>query len=222
MQSGAWEDFVRRARVNAFRGILVAVIFLIVSMVSQLDFLLYTDWFVLPLVFYILALPYLWKRIRWLSLIPFFLWIPVSILSTFYLLPSTSLLWWPYHEEIGKWLQSLTNAFPGAMSPFVSIGFSFIENIRYFSYNSDFSYMIARSLFSLPLHLFATFIGLYCFLKFRSKLLWGFVGIVAAIALHAFYNWSLEASILVTVAILVAGYIFYGWSLENGWWKRRV
>lgn len=108
------------------------------------------------------------------------------------------------------------------MSPFVGIGFSFLENVRYFLHDNGLGYMIARSLFSLPLHLFATFFGLYCFFVIRIRWLGALIGIIGASSLHALYNWSLETSIFLTIAILISGYMFYGWSLENGWWKRKI
>ncbi len=63
----------------------------------------------------------------------------------------------PFYEEMGKWLQSLVYAYPAVMSPFVAIGFGFSENIVYFTSEFTWSQFLGRTLFSLPMHLFAGF-----------------------------------------------------------------
>ncbi len=133
----------------------------------------------------------------------------------------SSFFWSPFHEEIGKWYQSITALYPAIVSPFVSLGFALVENARYFSGDIHIAEILGRSLFSLPLHLFVSLFALWCFLSFRSKILGGVAGIVSAILIHTLYNWSLSASLLITLVIIMMGYAFYGWSIENGWWKKK-
>lgn len=146
---------------------LVAGVFLILQYNSATHTLIYTDWLILPFIFFCIALPSLWKRLHWYAMLPFLIAFSFFLYSLRQHIDTV--IWAPFHEEIGKWLQSFTMNYPAVMSPFVSVGFSFVENIRYFSENSQFSYMLARSLFALPLHLFATFFGLWCFFFFRSR-----------------------------------------------------
>lgn len=63
----------------------------------------------------------------------------------------------PLYEEIGKWFQSMTYAYPAVMSPFVALGFGFLENLAYFSTEFTWSQFFGRTLFSLPMHMFVGF-----------------------------------------------------------------
>ncbi len=220
MHRGAGDRFTAWARIGALRWMIIAGVFLLIQYIPIGDSLIYTDWLVLPFIFFCIALPSLWERLHWFSILPFFIAFSLFLYSIGYHIDTV--IWAPFHEEIAKWLQSFTMAYPAVMSPFISIGFSFIENLKYFSENSQISYMLARSLFALPLHLFATFFGLWCFFSCRSRLVWILVGILSAVTIHALYNWSLSSSILTTLILITIGYLFYGWSIENGWWKKKV
>ncbi len=220
MHRGVGDRFMAWARIGALRGMIIAWVFLLLQYSSATTSLIYTDWLILPFIFFCIALPSLWKRLHWFSILPFFIAFVIFLYSIGQHIDNV--LWAPFHEEIAKWLQSFTMTYPAVMSPFVSIGFSFIENIRYFSENSQISYMLARSLFALPLHLFATFFGLWCFFFFQSRIVWILVGILSAVAIHTLYNWSLNSSIFITLMLITIGYLFYGWSIENGWWKKKV
>ncbi len=63
----------------------------------------------------------------------------------------------PLYEEIGKWFQSMVYAYPAVMSPFVALGFGFLENLAYFSQEFTWSQFFGRTFFSLPMHMFAGF-----------------------------------------------------------------
>lgn len=220
MYRGASHDFFRRVRSGLIRGMIVAGIFIIFDTVDSLQMYVRTDWVIFPLIFFILSLPFSWRRIGFFSIFPVLLGVCIFLLEH-YALPS-SFLWSPFHEEVGKWYQSSTALYPGIISPFVSLGFGLIENARYFSGGIQFSEVLGRSLFSLPLHLFVSLFAFWCFLSFRSRIVWGAVGIVAAILIHTLYNWSLSTSLFITLIIIMMGYAFYGWSIDDGWWKRKL
>lgn len=80
MRTGAGPDFIRRARLNVLRGILIAAVLLFVSMLPHLQDMIYHDWFILPCFFYLLALPYLWRKIRWISLLPIVIGVTLTFL----------------------------------------------------------------------------------------------------------------------------------------------
>ena len=86
-------------------------------------------------------------------------------LALYFLDYDSTLLWSPFHEEIGKWYQSVTLSYPAALSPFVSLGFGFLENFRYYAQVLSLSEMLGRTIFSLPLHIF---VGLFAFWIFLS------------------------------------------------------
>lgn len=199
---------------------IVAGIFILFDSVDILDGFIQTDWIIFPLIFFILSLPFSWRRVGYFSLIPLIL--GLFVLLGEYLLDSQSFLWSAFHEEVGKWYQSVTGLYPALLSPFVSLGFALVENARYFSIELHFSEVIGRSLFSLPLHLFVSLFAFWCFFSFRLRWVGASVGITTAIIIHLLYNWSLSTSLILTLVIIVMGYAFYGWSMENGWWKKKI
>lgn len=215
----ASKDFFIRARSGFLRGSVVAIIFILFDRISFLSDSIGHDWIVFPLIFFILSVPFSWRQLGKSSIIPLLMGMVLLLFSYF---GESLLLWSPFHEEIGKWYQSVTASYPALLSPFVSLGFSFVENIRYYSVELSWAQVLGRNLFSLPLHIFVGLLAFWCFFICRSRTLGIFLGLVAAITLHALYNWSLDTSILLTLLIMVSGYMFYGWSLENGWWKKKV
>ncbi len=90
------------------------------------------------------------------------------------------------------------------MSPFVSIGFSFVENIRYYMTEVSLAQVLGRNLFSLPLHLFVGLFAFWSFFSLKSRVLGICIGIVGGIAIHTLYNWSLSTSLGITLIIMVA------------------
>lgn len=218
MYTGMSLDFIRRSRLGVLRGILVAGIFILASY-SWYD--VQSDWMVLSGIFFLLSLPFSWTFLRFRSVLPLFLaacmwWI------LHYFPAYSSLIWSPFHEEIGKWYQSVTLSNPAILSPFVSLGFGFLENFRYFSYDFTLSQMLWRTLFSLPLHIFVGLFAFWAYFSLWSRTLGVGVGLLAAIAFHALYNWSLDVSLVLTLFLIIIGYMFYGWSLENAWWKKSL
>ena len=199
---------------------IVAGVFILFDTIPVLSGLIGRDWIVFPVLFFLFSVPFSWRRIGSKTIIPIILGLIIFIVLSFF--AEKVIFWSPFHEEIGKWYQSITSNFPALMSPFVSLGFSFVENIRYFHTELSWGQVLGRNLFSLPLHLFAGLVAFWCFFSCHSRLFGVIIGIVAAIGLHAFYNWSLNTSIIITLIIMVSGYAFYGWSLENGWWKRKI
>lgn len=226
MHIGAQKDFFLRARWAVFRGACIAWVILIIhiyfsGLFSQLQ------WFLIPIIFFLGALPYLWKRWRVISFIPLIFAVITYGIIYAWIIHNDILLQFivktfqtPFYEEIGKWFQALVYAYPAVMSPFVAIGFWFSENIVYFTSEFTWSQFLGRTLFSLPMHLFAWFFWFWCLFTIRPSWLGMLVGICAAISLHALYNWSLTFSLILTLIIMMSGYIFYGWSLEDGWWKK--
>jgi RsiW-degrading membrane proteinase PrsW (M82 family) len=89
------------------------------------------------------------------------------------------------------------------MSPFVSIGFSFIENMRYYYYDMTIAQMLGRTLFSLPLHIFVGLTAFWILLSIRSRIFGIIIGLCMAIGIHMFYNWSLAYSPLITLPIMI-------------------
>lgn len=108
------------------------------------------------------------------------------------------------------------------MSPFVSLGFGFLENFRYYSYDFTLVQVLGRTIFSLPLHIFVGLFAFWILLSLPNRAVGAIFGLVAAIVLHSLYNWSLDVSIILTLFIIILGYMFYGWSLEDGWWKKSL
>jgi hypothetical protein len=175
-----------------------------------------------PVIFFIISLPFSWKRINIVSIFPlilwFFSWFVFSFFSSFF----SSVFWSPFHEEIGKWYQSVTLIYPAMMSPFVSLWFGFLENFRYYSYDLTIAQILGRTLFSLPLHIFVGLLSFWVFLSSRNRKLGAAWWLIAAIVFHTLYNWSLDFSLVLTLFLIIVGYMFYGWSLENGWWKKSI
>lgn len=101
-----------------------------------------------------ISLPFSWQRLHSTTLWPIVLSLLAWFLLSFASDSLTRLLWPPFHEEIGKWYQSVTMSYPAILSPFVSLGFAFLENFRYYSVDLSLSQMLGRTLFSLPLHIF--------------------------------------------------------------------
>lgn len=220
MYRGVGHDFFQKVRIGLVRGMIVAGVFILFDSVDALSGYIQTDWILFPLIFFVLSLPFSWRRIGFFATLPVLLW--VFVFCTEYFLSPSSFLWSPFHEEIGKWYQGITTLYPAILSPFVSLGFALVENARYFSVDLHPAEILGRSLFSLPLHLFVSLFAFWCFFSFRSRLLWGIVGIVTAILVHMLYNWSLSTSLIITLVIIMMGYAFYGWSIENGWWKKKI
>jgi len=224
MHIGAQKDFFLRARWAVLRWICIAGTLLLIHTFFT-DFFSHFQWVLIPIIFFLWGLPYIWKRWKYLSLIP--LGIAITVYWTLYFWPYNEVLFWffsktfqtPFYEEVGKWFQSLVYSYPAVMSPFVAIGFWFLENVAYFTSEFTWSQFLGRTLFSLPMHLFAGFFGFWCLFSIRPTWLGMLVGCLAAMGLHTLYNWSLGFSLIITLAIMISGYIFYGWSLENGWWK---
>lgn len=215
-------EFINRARRGIIRGMLVAAIFVMAQYIPVLSDYMHWDWVLFPVIFFIISLPFSWQRIGTIALIPlvlsFFAWFFLSFLGS----PVTNFLWSPFHEEIGKWYQTVTLSYPAVMSPFVSLGFGFLENFRYYSYDLTLAQILGRTVFSLPLHIFVGLLGVWILLSSRYRILGAAVGLIAAISVHMLYNWSLDVSLILTIFIIVLGYMFYGWSLENGWWKKSI
>lgn len=201
---------------------LVAGIFVVFQYTPILRDFIQHDWVLFPAIFFMISLPFSWQRIQGTSIIPLllslFAWFVLSFVSDMF----TGVLWSPFHEEIGKWYQSVTLSYPAVMSPFVSLGFGFFENFRYYSYDLSGAQILGRTLFSLPLHIFVGLAAFWIFLNFRARRVGAILGLIFAIAFHALYNWSLDTSLIVTLFIIILGYMFYGWSLENGWWKKSI
>ncbi len=169
MYRGASRDFFQKVRIGLIRGMLVAGVFILFDSVDSLQGYIQTDWVVFPLLFFALSLPFSWRRIGFFATFPVLL--GLCVLSLHYFMTPSSFLWSPFHEEIGKWYQSTTALYPALVSPFVSLGFALVENIRYFSGDTHVAEILGRSLFSLPLHLFVSLFAFWCFFSFRSRVL---------------------------------------------------
>ncbi len=171
MYKGVKPHFIDRARMGILRGIAVAGFFLLFQYIPGLGQFIQRDWVLFPAIFFIISLPFSWQRIHtttlWPMALSLFAWFLLSFASD----SLTRLLWPPFHEEIGKWYQAVTMSYPGILSPFVSLGFAFLENFRYYSYDLSFSEMLGRTLFSLPLHIFVGLMGLWIFLSLRNRIL---------------------------------------------------
>lgn len=222
MYSGVQRDFIQKVRSGVLRGMGVAAIFVFFQYMPELNSFVHRDWVLFPMVFLFFSLPFSWQRIRASVLLPLVLSFVAWFSFSFSDERLSYLFWTPFHEEIGKWYQAVTLSYPAMMSPFVSLGFGFLENFRYFSYDMSITQILGRTLFSLPFHLFVGLLAFWFFLSIPSRLIGVLLGLVAAIAVHLLYNWSLDTSILATLVIIILGYMFYGWSLENGWWKKGV
>lgn len=220
MYRGAGQDFFSRARIGFLRGILVALVFIIFDSLPQLSGYIGRGWLLFPLIFFIFSIPFSWRRTGKSSLVPIVLWGVLFLIFSF--VTKEVIFWSPFQEEIWKWYQSSTTAYPALMSPFVSLGFSFLENTRYYMTELSWGQILGRNLFSMPLHLFAGLLVFWCFFSIKSRILGTFLGLVAAVTLHTLYNWSLSSSLLLTLVIIVSWYAFYGWSLENGWWRKKI
>ena len=216
------KQFILRARRGIVRGMAVAGIFVFVEYIPVLRDFIQRDWVLFPAIFFIISLPFSWQRVGGVALFPLL----ISLLAWFLLSFSgdsfTSFLWSPFHEEIGKWYQSVTLSYPAIMSPFVSLGFGFFEYFRYFSVDLTLPQILGRTVFSLPLHIFVGLFAFWVLLSLRSRTLGAILGLVAAITFHSVYNWSLDVSLILTLFLIILGYMFYGWSLENGWWKKSL
>lgn len=219
---GVSDDFIEKTRLGLLRGMCVAVLFIIVQYIPWWDDLIGRDWVVFPALFFLFSLPQSWRQIHLYTLLPLFFGLAAWFLFSFTGDGVTGLFWSPFQEEMGKWYQSITIAWPAIMSPFVSIGFGFIENTRYYIHDMTIVQILGRTLFSLPLHIFVGLTAFWIVLRVRSRFLGVLLGLIGAILLHMLYNWSLVFSPLFTLPLIVAGYMFYGWSLENGWWKKSL
>lgn len=223
LYSGVEERFIQKARLGVLRGICVAILFLFFQYTPYLDTWIRRDWVLFPVIFFVFSLPFSWNLLKKQAFYPLFLWLGAFFFFSFFEPSKLGIVWWPFHEEIGKWYQTMTMKFPAVLVPFVSIGFAFVENFSYFSADMSWSEMIGRTVFSLPLHIFVLMISVGIFFIIPSRFLWIFCGLVVAIFLHTLYNWSLVHEYrFVTVFLMIAGYMYYGWSLENGWWRRQM
>jgi RsiW-degrading membrane proteinase PrsW (M82 family) len=114
-------EFINRARLGILRGMAVAAIFVITQYVPILSDYIRKDWVLFPVIFFMVSLPFSWQRIGSFTLVPLILsliaWFSLSFFETTF----TDFLWSPFHEEIGKWYQSVTLSYPAVMSPFVSL-----------------------------------------------------------------------------------------------------
>ncbi len=216
------QQFISRARKGILRGMVVAGIFVIVEYIPILRDFIERDWVLFPAIFFIISLPFSWQRLGGINLFPLLLSFIAWFLLSFFGDSFTSFLWSPFHEEIGKWYQSVTLSYPAIMSPFVSMGFGFLENFRYYSYDFTLVQVLGRTIFSLPLHIFVGLFAFWVLLSSRNRTLGAILGLLWAIGLHVLYNWSLGVSLVLTLFIIILGYMFYGWSLENGWWKKSL
>ncbi|MCB9807485.1 hypothetical protein H6768_06495 [Candidatus Peribacteria bacterium] len=121
MYTGVGFDFIHRARKGVLRGLLVAGVFVFFQYIPFLRDFIQRDWVLFPAIFFIISLPFSWQRIRVISILPlifsFFAWFIFSFMSDAFV----SIFWSPFHEEIGKWYQSVTLSYPAVMSPFVSL-----------------------------------------------------------------------------------------------------
>ncbi len=221
LASGSRTDFILLMRKGVLRGAVVAIIFVLLTILPLWSEVIYYDWFLLPAVFCLISLPFSWKILSWRIMLPWLIALFFGGLVVFFNLENT-IIWPPVHEEIGKTYQWLTSVYPGILSPFVSLGFGTLENFRYFSVEWSIVQVIWRTFFSLPLHIFVGIFACWIILSFRSKTLWVILAIMLASILHILYNWSLLHGFIGAIAIIIAGYLFYGWSLENGWWKKRL
>lgn len=135
MYEGVDQNFINKARRGVIRGMIVAGIFVAFQYIPVLSDFIQKDWVLFPAIFFIISLPFSWQRIGGVAILPlllsFFAWFVLSFSGD----SITSFLWSPFHEEIGKWYQSVTLSYPAVMSPFVSLGFGVLENFRYFSYD---------------------------------------------------------------------------------------
>lgn len=222
MYEGVNADFIHRARRGIVRGMIVAAIFVVAQYIPVLTDFIQRDWVLFPVIFFMVALPFSWQRLGAINLIPLvlslFAWFCLSFVDETF----TDFLWSPFHEEIGKWYQAMTLSYPAVMSPFVSLGFGFLENFRYYAVDLTLAQILGRTVFSLPLHIFVGLLGMWIFLSSRYRVVGAVLGLTTAILVHALYNWSLDISLLITLFLILLGYMFYGWSLENGWWKKSL
>lgn len=211
--------FFLQTRRAFLRGIGVALVFILFDTIPVLSAIIGHDWMVFPFLFLLISLPFSWRWQKMAIIIPLALWILLFFCAPFWY--GSTLLWTPFHEEVGKWYQSITSTSPAMISPFVSLGFSFVENIRYYATELTWGQILGRNLFSLPLHIFAGLVVFWCSYSLWWNIRGTLCGIIVGVFLHTLYNWSLSSSLIVTILIMVAGYAFYGWSLEDGWWKKK-
>ncbi len=222
MYNGVSADFINKARKGVLRGIVVAGVFLAFQYIPEWWEYIRYDWVFLPLIFLLISLPFSWQKFGYLIIIPLIISVWTWFVFAFIEYSSISFLWSPFHEEIGKWYQSVTISYPAIMSPFVSLGFAFLENFRYFSFDITWPQILGRTLFSLPLHIFVGLFAFWIFFSLRSRILGVTLWLLAAIAIHTLYNWSLNTSLLITLFIIICGYMFYWWSLGEWWWKKSI
>ncbi len=222
MYRGVSAAFIEKARLGVLRGIYVAGVFVVFQYVPGLAEYISRDWVLFPSIFFIISLPFSWQRMGASALFPLTLSLVAWFLLSFASDTFIGFLWSPFHEEIGKWYQSITLSYPAVLSPFVSIGFAFLENFRYYSYDLTLTQILGRTLFSLPLHIFVGLFAFWVFFSAPSRTLGILVGLTLSISLHMLYNWSLNISLVLPLSIIIIGYMFYGWSLENEWWKKSL
>ncbi len=217
---GVSHDFIDKTRLGLLRGMCVAILFIIVQYIPGGSDLIGRDWVVFPALFFLFSLPQSWRQIHLYTLLPLFFGLGAWFIFSFTGDNVTLLFWSPFQEEMGKWYQSITTAWPAVMTPFVSIGFGFVENTRYYMHEMTFAQVLGRTLFSLPLHIFVGLVSFWILLAIPSRFFGVLFGLTLAILIHMLYNWSLLVSPLLTLPIMIGGYMFYGWSLENGWWRK--
>lgn len=172
------QQFISRARKGILRGMVVAGIFVIVEYIPILRDFIERDWVLFPAIFFIISLPFSWQRLGGINLFPLLLSFIAWFLLSFFGDSFTSFLWSPFHEEIGKWYQSVTLSYPAIMSPFVSMGFGFLENFRYYSYDFTLVQVLGRTIFSLPLHIFVGLFAFWVLLSSRNRTLGAILGLL--------------------------------------------
>ncbi len=70
MYRGASHDFFQKVRIGLIRGMVVAGVFILFDSVEVLEGYIQTDWIILPLIFFILSLPFSWRRIGFFATFP--------------------------------------------------------------------------------------------------------------------------------------------------------
>lgn len=168
---GVDQSFINKARRGVIRGMVVAGIFVTIQYIPVLRDFIQRDWVLFPAIFFIISLPFSWQRLGKVAILPVLLSLFAWFMLSFSGDAVTSFLWSPFHEEIGKWYQSVTLSFPAVLSPFVSLGFGVFENFRYFSYDLNLTQILGRTLFSLPLHIFVGLLAFWVFLSLRNRTL---------------------------------------------------
>jgi hypothetical protein len=73
MYQGIQPAFIQKARLGVLRGMCVAGIFVLFQYISYLQYFIQHDWVLFPVIFFIISLPFSWKRINIVSIFPLIL-----------------------------------------------------------------------------------------------------------------------------------------------------